>query len=99
MTIQYVVPIVHVEIYMVMIPTKPPKPINLNSLLFTNHILTHLQGDEKLDESKRVKMEFSAGEATLEISPSEPSDSNEYKVEAKNKMGEVSSNATLTVHG
>ena len=59
----------------------------------------HLQGDQKLEEGKRVNMTYSSGEATLEINPSEPSDSNGYKVEAKNKMGEVSSKAKLTVQG
>ena len=44
-------------------------------------------------------MTYTDGVATLEISPSEPSDANEYRVEAKNKMGEVSSKATLTVNG
>ena len=44
-------------------------------------------------------MTYTDGVATLEISPSEPRDANGYRVEAKNKMGEVSSKATLTVNG
>ena len=44
-------------------------------------------------------MTYTDGVATLEISPSEPSDANGYRIEAKNKMGEVSSKATLIVNG
>ncbi len=57
------------------------------------------QGDKALDDGKRVHITFSDGVATLKIDPSEPSDANGYKVVAKNKNGEASSTATLTVHG
>ncbi len=44
-------------------------------------------------------MTFEDGVATLEISPTEPADANGYTVRAKNKNGDATSSAALTVHG
>ncbi len=63
--------------------------------------VTWFKGDKELKDDKRITMTYNVkdGTASLEIKPSEPADSNGYRIVAKNKMGEVHSDATLTVHG
>lgn len=52
-----------------------------------------------ISSGNKYKTAFVDEEATLEILNTEPADSATYKLEAKNKVGQFSTQAKLTVHG
>ena len=55
-------------------------------------------GTEILDNDKH-RITVDGEVATLQVIECEPSDATDYRVEASNKLGEVRSDAILTVHG
>ena len=61
--------------------------------------LTWYKDDKELKPNGKYDMSYEGDEAKLEITKTEAADSNGYKVKAVNKVGEITSEAQLTVHG
>ena len=57
------------------------------------------RGTKVLTPGDKYIMTYEDDVASLQILNSEPADATAYRVEARNKVGEVKSEATLKVHG
>ena len=61
--------------------------------------LTWYKGSKQIKADSKYDMSFEGESAKLEIRKTEPNDAGDYKVKAVNKVGEFSSEASLTVYG
>ncbi len=60
--------------------------------------LTWFKGALELTPNDKYVSKYEGDDATLEVKDTVPGDATEYRVEAKNKLGEVTSQGTLIVH-
>jgi len=88
-------------------PLKDTTVVSPNTAKFTATVksgdpradIQWFKGGKKISASNKYTMSFEGDVVTLEISDTKEQDADHYSFEAVNKVGKVTSKATLTVHG
>ena len=60
--------------------------------------ITWFTGNKAISPSDKYNLSYEGETAKLEILNTESADAARYRIEARNKVGEVKSEATLTIH-